>query len=271
MTQRRGAPRPDPRQAARRLSRADGGDLRRLRRAGALRRAARARGGARPAPDLGRRRRRRADRRRERRRCSQPGDEATRTYRNVQQRLGELRRATGAARIYVFAARRHLARATPRAGVAIGERYYALDADRSELRARLRRHARRRRCCSAATTARSTSPASRRCATTPARIAFAVGVDGAGVALRAARRLPPHACSPSAPAARWRWSRSRCSSRACSTRPIRRLERAPPSASARGDLRRAGARETRATRSASSPRRWSRCASSCARATSACR
>ena len=62
-----------------------------------------------------------------------PGDEGTRTYRNLQRRLGELATNTGAARIYVFAKDR-TSRADTRSGVAIGERYYALDAWQSELR-----------------------------------------------------------------------------------------------------------------------------------------
>jgi signal transduction histidine kinase len=62
-----------------------------------------------------------------------PGDEQTRTYRNVQRRLRELAAATGAARIYVFAADR-TSRCDTRAGIAIGDRYYALDASQSELR-----------------------------------------------------------------------------------------------------------------------------------------
>lgn len=62
-----------------------------------------------------------------------PGDEQTRTYRNVQRRLRELASATGAARIYVFGADR-TSRCDTRAGIAIGDRYYALEASRSELR-----------------------------------------------------------------------------------------------------------------------------------------
>jgi signal transduction histidine kinase len=62
----------------------------------------------------------------------QPGDEETRTYRNLTRRLGELATATGVARIYVFAADR-TSRCDTRGGVAIGERYYALDAWRAEL------------------------------------------------------------------------------------------------------------------------------------------
>jgi signal transduction histidine kinase len=62
-----------------------------------------------------------------------PGDEQTRTYRNVQRRLGELAGAAGAARIYVFAAD-HTSRCDTRAGIPVGERYYTLDASQSELR-----------------------------------------------------------------------------------------------------------------------------------------
>lgn len=62
----------------------------------------------------------------------QPGDEDTRTYRNLQRRLGELATQTGAARIYVFAADK-TSRCDTRTGVPIGERYYALDAWQSEL------------------------------------------------------------------------------------------------------------------------------------------
>ncbi|MCU1282921.1 MAG: integral rane sensor signal transduction histidine kinase, partial [bacterium] len=62
-----------------------------------------------------------------------PGDEETRTYRNLQRRLGELAGETGAARIYVFA-KDGTSRADTRAGVPIGERYYTLDAWQSELR-----------------------------------------------------------------------------------------------------------------------------------------
>jgi signal transduction histidine kinase len=62
-----------------------------------------------------------------------PGDEATRTYRNVQKRLDELRLATGVARIYVFDAA-GTSRSDTRAGTPIGERYYGLLADSSELR-----------------------------------------------------------------------------------------------------------------------------------------
>jgi signal transduction histidine kinase len=62
----------------------------------------------------------------------QPGDESTRTYRNTQKRLETLRAASGVARIYVFAPD-GTSRCDTRAGTPIGERYYALDAHRSEL------------------------------------------------------------------------------------------------------------------------------------------
>ncbi len=62
-----------------------------------------------------------------------PGDEETRTYRNLSRRLGELAAETGAARIYVFA-KDGTSRADTRPRVPIGERYYALDAWQSELR-----------------------------------------------------------------------------------------------------------------------------------------
>jgi signal transduction histidine kinase len=62
-----------------------------------------------------------------------PGDEETRTYRNLSRRLAELATASGAARIYVFDAD-HTSRVDTRAGVPIGERYYALDAQQAELR-----------------------------------------------------------------------------------------------------------------------------------------
>lgn len=62
----------------------------------------------------------------------QPGDEQTRTYRNLKKRLDQLEGAAQVARIYVFASdgtSRVDTRAQP-----IGERYYRLDADRAELR-----------------------------------------------------------------------------------------------------------------------------------------
>jgi signal transduction histidine kinase len=63
----------------------------------------------------------------------QPGDESTRTYRNVQKRLSELQSATGVARLYVFASD-GTSRCDTQPNIAIGDRYYTLDADRSELR-----------------------------------------------------------------------------------------------------------------------------------------
>ncbi len=64
----------------------------------------------------------------------QPGDESTRTYRNVQKRLSELQAASGVARLYVFAPD-GTSRCDTAGGVGIGDRYYTLDAARSELRA----------------------------------------------------------------------------------------------------------------------------------------
>jgi signal transduction histidine kinase len=61
----------------------------------------------------------------------QPGDEDTRTYRNLKKRLSELRDASGVSRIYLFAQDR-----TSRCDTAdqpIGDRYYKLDADQHEL------------------------------------------------------------------------------------------------------------------------------------------
>jgi signal transduction histidine kinase len=63
----------------------------------------------------------------------QRGDETTRTYRNVQRRLEELRQKSGVARIYVFAAD-GTSRIDTRAGVPIGEQYHRLLADAAELR-----------------------------------------------------------------------------------------------------------------------------------------
>lgn len=63
----------------------------------------------------------------------QPGDEETRTYRNLQRRLRRLATESGAARIFVFAPDR-TSRCDTRAGIPIGARYYALDAWQSELR-----------------------------------------------------------------------------------------------------------------------------------------
>ena len=62
-----------------------------------------------------------------------PGDEQSRTFRNVRRKLSELRDATGSARIYVFDAER-TARADTDEGVAIGTRLYALDANTAEVR-----------------------------------------------------------------------------------------------------------------------------------------
>jgi signal transduction histidine kinase len=64
----------------------------------------------------------------------QPGDEQTRTYRNLQRRLDGLKQATGVQRIYLFD-RAGTSRCDTGPGVPIGERYYHLDADRAELRA----------------------------------------------------------------------------------------------------------------------------------------
>jgi signal transduction histidine kinase len=61
----------------------------------------------------------------------QAGDEETRAYRNVKKRLGELQAATGVARIYVFA-RDSTSRCDTQA-MPIGEKYYRLDADATEL------------------------------------------------------------------------------------------------------------------------------------------
>jgi signal transduction histidine kinase len=61
----------------------------------------------------------------------QPGDEATRTYRNVHKRLEALSLATGVERIYIFDAA-GTSRCDSRPGVAIGHPYYALAADRAE-------------------------------------------------------------------------------------------------------------------------------------------
>jgi signal transduction histidine kinase len=64
----------------------------------------------------------------------QPGDEQTRTWRNLKKRLDELKTATGVARIYLFD-RAGTSRCDSDGGVPIGERYYRLDADRAELKA----------------------------------------------------------------------------------------------------------------------------------------
>src|SRR5262249_30733980 len=62
----------------------------------------------------------------------QPGDEGTRTYRNVNRRLAELAMQTQVARIYVFD-RELRSFADTRGALPIGEHNYALDASRSEL------------------------------------------------------------------------------------------------------------------------------------------
>jgi signal transduction histidine kinase len=64
----------------------------------------------------------------------QRGDEDRRTYRNLRKRLDELRQATGVERIYLFGADKG-SRVDTRDGIAIGERYYKLDADAHELKA----------------------------------------------------------------------------------------------------------------------------------------
>ncbi len=64
----------------------------------------------------------------------QPGDEQTRTYRNVKKHLDDLQVATGVARIFVFD-KSGTSRVDTRGDVPIGERYYRLDADRAETRA----------------------------------------------------------------------------------------------------------------------------------------
>jgi signal transduction histidine kinase len=63
----------------------------------------------------------------------QRGDEQTRTYRNVQRRLEELRRKSGVARIYVFAAD-GTSRVDTQPDVAIGAKYNRLLGDAAELR-----------------------------------------------------------------------------------------------------------------------------------------
>src|SRR6185312_16090995 len=179
-----------------------------------------------------------------------PGDEGTRTYRNLQRRLGELATNTGAARIYVFAKDR-TSRADTRSGVAIGERYYALDAWQSELRRVF-----------------SGTPASPRCATTRAT-SPTPSASTAPPPSTSSWRASAARSSRSAPAARSPSSRSRSSSPGA-WRSRSAAWRAPPSASARASsMSRCAARPT--TRSARSPIRWIRCASSCAPATSGCR
>jgi signal transduction histidine kinase len=61
----------------------------------------------------------------------QPGDETTRSYRNLRKRLTELEQATGVARIYLFA--KDGTSRVDTQEVPIGDRYYRLDADRTEL------------------------------------------------------------------------------------------------------------------------------------------
>ncbi|HZS42032.1 MAG TPA: HAMP domain-containing protein, partial [Polyangia bacterium] len=63
----------------------------------------------------------------------QPGDEQTRTYRNLKKRLDELKAAAGVERIYLFD-RAGTSRCDTDGSVPIGERYYRLDADRAELK-----------------------------------------------------------------------------------------------------------------------------------------
>ena len=65
-----------------------------------------------------------------------PGDESSRSYRNVRRKLVDLRAATSVARIYAFDPAR-TALAGSDEGVPIGARLYALDADVSEIRAAL--------------------------------------------------------------------------------------------------------------------------------------
>jgi signal transduction histidine kinase len=62
-----------------------------------------------------------------------PGDEESRTYRNVRRKLRELRDATRVERVYLFDAASS-SRGDTDEGVPLGARYYALDADRAELR-----------------------------------------------------------------------------------------------------------------------------------------
>jgi signal transduction histidine kinase len=66
----------------------------------------------------------------------QPGDEATRTYRNLRHRLEALMSASGVARIYVFD-REQASRCDTRAGVAIGDRVFSLELARAEVHAAL--------------------------------------------------------------------------------------------------------------------------------------
>jgi signal transduction histidine kinase len=107
----------------------------------------------------------------------EPGDESTRTYRNVQKRLDALAAAAGVARIYLFDAEAR-SRCDTRAGVAIGERYYALEASRSELRQVFAGHP------AASVLFRAKDGLLYKSGFAPlpddaGRVAFAVGVDGA--------------------------------------------------------------------------------------------
>lgn len=61
-----------------------------------------------------------------------PGDEESRTYRNLRRRLTEMRDAAGVARIYLFAA--DLTARVDTDEVPIGARYYGLESSRAELR-----------------------------------------------------------------------------------------------------------------------------------------
>jgi len=61
-----------------------------------------------------------------------PGDEASRTYRNLRRRLAEVRDAAGVARVYLFAA--DLTARVDTDEVPIGTRYYGLETSRAELR-----------------------------------------------------------------------------------------------------------------------------------------
>lgn len=61
-----------------------------------------------------------------------PGDEESRTYRNLRRRLLEVRDATGVARVYLFAA--DLTALVDTDEVPIGTRYYGLETSRAELR-----------------------------------------------------------------------------------------------------------------------------------------
>ncbi len=61
-----------------------------------------------------------------------PGDEQSRTYRNLRRRLIEIRDASGVARVYLFAA--DLTARVDTDEQPIGTRYYGLDSNRTELR-----------------------------------------------------------------------------------------------------------------------------------------